>query len=81
MLLDTYNEKKVPVGLNLYEFETLDPIKLGIFDNYNVKEQFLTLTATLAQQLLLCDEILRAGKKMGGDRNENAPAPAPMPVM
>jgi T-complex protein 1 subunit zeta len=78
MMMDEYKKTGVLVGLNLYEFQVLVPEKMGIFDNYAVKKCFLTLTTTLAEQLLLCDEILRAGKQMGGDRSEDAQAPAPV---
>lgn len=77
MLQDEYKKNKVMVGLNLYEFEALVPMKMGIYDNYSVKKCFLSLTTTLAEQLLLCDEILRAGKQMGGDRSEGAHANRP----
>ena len=66
------------MGLDLYDFGVMDPYKEGVFDNYCVKRQFLSITTTLAEQLLLCDEILRAGKKMGKDKSESAPV---MPVM
>ena len=36
----------------------------GIWDNYKVKRQMLSLAPTLAQQLLLVDEVLKAGKSM-----------------
>ena len=49
MLKDAYNKEKIPVGLNLYDFETCSPQKLGIFDNYCVKKQFLSITTTLAE--------------------------------
>lgn len=77
MLLDEYNKKKVPVGLNLWDYGVLSPEKMGIYDNFIVKKTFIDITTTLAEQLLLCDEILKAGKKMGGDRDEHASAPAP----
>ena len=34
-------------------------------DNYIVKRQFLHLSTILASQLLLVDEVIRAGKNMG----------------
>ena len=78
LLIDEYKKRKVPVGLNLWELEVVSSDKMGIYDNYIVKKTSLNIAATLAQQLLLCDEILKAGKKMGGDRGEDAPAPAPV---
>ena len=35
-----------------------------IYDNYIVKKQFLNIAPVLAQQLLLVDEVMRAGKQM-----------------
>jgi len=78
LLMDEYKKRKVPVGLNLWEMEVISPDQMGIFDNYCVKKIFLNITSTLAQQLLLCDEILKAGKKMGGNRDEDQAAPAPV---
>lgn len=43
---------------------------MGIFDNYSVKKIWLTITTTLVEQLLLCDEIIRAGKNMGSEKKE-----------
>merc|ERR1712118_281086 len=37
--------------------------KEGIYDNYCVKKQMLNLTPVLAQQLLLVDEVIRAGRQ------------------
>jgi len=79
LLLDEYHKKKVPVGLNLWDYGVMSPEALGVWDNYCVKKTFIDITTTLAEQLLLCDEILKAGKKMGGgDKDEHAPAPAPV---
>jgi chaperonin GroEL (HSP60 family) len=54
---------------NLIGFETMLYIcfyyYLGIWDNYCVKNQMLTLAIGLSQQLLLVDEIIKAGKQMG----------------
>lgn len=65
-LIDTYKAKKMPIGLNLEEFGTLPPEMLTIYDNYCVKKQFLNIAPTLAEQLLLVDEVMKAGKRMGG---------------
>jgi T-complex protein 1 subunit zeta len=77
LLLDEFNKNKVPVGLDLWNYGVVSPDKMGIFDNYIVKKTFIDITTTLSEQLLLCDEILKAGKKMGGNRDEDAPAPGP----
>lgn len=42
------------------------PEQTGVWDNYRVKRQVLTLSTVLATQLLLVDEVLRAGR---GARN------------
>jgi T-complex protein 1 subunit zeta len=38
----------------------------NIYDNYSVKRQFLNIAPVLAEQLLLVDEVMRAGKNMRG---------------
>ena len=60
------NDPKSAVGLELYSGETISPEIEGIYDNYIVKRQMLTLAPILAEQLLLVDEVIRAGKQMGG---------------
>lgn len=42
------------------------PEKVGVVDNYCVKKQFIALGTILATNLILVDEVMRAGKKMGG---------------
>ena len=64
-LKDEYNKNKVAVGLNVQSLGTISPIKEQIYDNYCAKKQWLNIAPTLAQQLLLVDEIMRAGKGMG----------------
>lgn len=54
------------VGIDLYTGEPMLPGQEGIWDNYRVKRQFIHLATTLASQLLLVDEVMRAGKQMGG---------------
>jgi len=51
------------VGLDLMTGDPLDPLTEGIWDNYRVKRQLLQSSSVIATQLLLVDEILRAGKK------------------
>lgn len=63
-LQDEFRIKGVPVGLNVSELGVISPEALGVYDNVIVKKQFLNLAPTLAQQLILCDEILKAGKKI-----------------
>jgi len=57
------------VGLDLYSGETINPGLAGIWDNYKVKRQMMSLAPALAEQLLLVDEIIKAGKQMGGQKN------------
>jgi len=54
------------VGLDLDTGKFNEPQKLGIWDNYRVKKQFLHLGSLIAVKLLLVDEVMRAGRKMGG---------------
>ena len=73
LLGDEYQKSKVPVGLNVQTLGTISPQKEQIYDNYCAKKQWLNLAPTLAQQLLLVDEIMRAGKGMGGGGNKMGP--------
>ena len=51
-----------PVGLDIVTGEPMDPTLVGIWDNYRVKRQSIGLAQVLAAQLLLVDEVLRAGR-------------------
>jgi len=55
------------LGLDVVTGETILPEAEGIWDNYCVKRQSIHLATVLASQLLLVDEIMKAGKKMGKD--------------
>ncbi|KAL4711790.1 hypothetical protein ACJJTC_005959 [Scirpophaga incertulas] len=50
-----------PVGLDLSSGEAIKPTDLGILDNYVVKKQILNSCSVIASNLLLVDEIMRAG--------------------
>lgn len=50
------------VGLDLETGDPIDPASEGIWDNYRVKTHLLESAALVAAQLLLVDEILKAGK-------------------
>jgi len=67
-LLDAAAEagKLAQVGLDLETGKPMLPAKLGIWDNYRVKKQLLHLGSLIAIKLLLVDEVMRAGRKMGG---------------
>jgi len=49
------------VGLDLQSGEPFIPADLGILDNYRVKKQILHSCTVIASNLLLVDEIMRAG--------------------
>ncbi|CAM9630578.1 unnamed protein product [Phaeothamnion confervicola] len=53
------------VGLDLMTGEPMLPATEGVWDNCCVKRQTLHLSTVLACQLLLVDEVMRAGKQMG----------------
>jgi len=53
------------VGLDLVTGEPMDPLVEGVWDLYKVKRQFIQSAAVIAQQLLLVDVIIRAGKGAG----------------
>ena len=55
----------LPVGLNLDTGDTFLPAMVGVWDSYSVKKQTLNLSTILATQLLLVDEVMKAGKAMG----------------
>jgi len=59
-------DKKAYVGLDISNGEGMDPTKKGIFDNYRVKRQMVDSSAIIATQLLLVDEVMRAGRKEEG---------------
>jgi T-complex protein 1 subunit zeta len=55
-------------GVDVITGEPLPVNVSNVFDNYIVKKQFLNIAPVLAEQLLLVDEVMRAGKNMrGGD--------------
>ena len=57
-----------PVGLDLNTGDAFSPAAEGIWDSYTVKKQILNLSTVLATQLLLVDEVMKAGKAMGRDK-------------
>lgn len=60
-LQEEYAEAKTPVGIDLSSGEALVPSDSGIWDNYRVKRQLLHSCTVIASNLLLVDEIMRAG--------------------
>jgi len=63
-------ENKTLMGIDVTNGEALNPILHGIFDNYCVKKAFLNIGPVLVQQLLLVDEVMRAGKQMKKNAEE-----------
>lgn len=49
------------VGLDIKTGEAIVPLDVGILDNYRVKRQLLHSSTVIATNLLLVDEIMRAG--------------------
>lgn len=68
-LLAEYEKTKQPTGIDLMSGEVMSPAAEGIWDNYRVKKQLFNLAPVLAQQLLLVDEIIRAGVVMNKKRD------------
>ncbi|KAL0744659.1 hypothetical protein Bca4012_086172 [Brassica carinata] len=62
--LTSEHDKGNVVGLNLVDGEPIDPQLAGIFDNYSVKRQLINSGPVIASQLLLVDEVIRAGRNM-----------------
>jgi T-complex protein 1 subunit zeta len=50
-----------PIGIDLSTGEPMKPADLGIYDNYIVKKQIINSCSVIACNLLLVDEIMRAG--------------------
>jgi T-complex protein 1 subunit zeta len=68
LLTDAQKKEKVPVGIDVLKSDSyINPETQGIYDNYCVKKQFLNVAPLLAEQLLLVDEVMKAGKRMGGN--------------
>ena len=54
----------VCVGFDISSGLPIDPHLSGVYDNYIVKRQVLQSAPVIASQLLLVDEVLRAGMNM-----------------
>jgi len=64
-LTEEREETGMAIGLDCTSGEPMMPFDEGIFDNVRVKRQCLFLSTVLANQLLLVDEVMRAGKSRG----------------
>jgi len=51
----------MPVGVDCSSGQAINPGDLGIYDNYRVKKQMIHSCTVIACNLLLVDEIMRAG--------------------
>lgn len=70
-LVHEHSENGMVVGLDLNTGEPIDPVAFGIFDNYVVKKQLINSCTVIANNLLLVDEIMRAG--MTSTKGANQP--------
>jgi T-complex protein 1 subunit zeta len=73
-LLQLKEERKstgMAVGFNCATGQPMLPALEGVWDNVRVKRQSLHLSTVLANQLLLVDEVMRAGKQMGRQQQPN----------
>ena len=55
------------VGIDITNPGIIDPIKVGVFDGYSVEKQLIQSSTTIACQLLLVDELLKAGRRLSKD--------------
>lgn len=65
-VLGERESKGAVVGVSVATGDPIDPVIEGIWDNYIVKKQNLGLAPVLAEQLLLVDEVIRAGRATHG---------------
>lgn len=72
------------VGVDLVSGEPLDPSLEGVWDSYRVLRNAVSAATGIASNLLLCDELLKAGKSSlrAGQGQPQAPSgmPAGMPA-
>jgi len=62
--LQEEHEKGNVVGLDVVSGEPMIPGMEGVYDNWLVKRQLLNSAPVIASQLLLVDEVMRAGRNM-----------------
>jgi len=60
-LQQNYSDPSTPVGVDLKTGDAILPIENGIVDNYVVMRQLLSSCMIIAANLLLVDEMMRAG--------------------
>lgn len=61
---EAHIEDKKAFGVDVLTGEPLPAAEAQVWDNYIVKKQFLNIAPVLCQQLLLVDEVMRAGRNM-----------------
>lgn len=66
------------VGIDLKTGEPIDPTIEGIWDSYRVIRNALTSATGIALNLLLCDELLKAGKSSLKGQGQGGGAPGGM---
>lgn len=59
--LDYDAKENDSIGLDLQTGKSMIPTDLGILDNYSVKKQYIASSVIVASNLLLVDEVMRAG--------------------
>jgi len=69
-LEEEHKKSKQAVGLDCFTGECMLPEQTGVYDNFRVKRQFMHLSSILASQLLLVDEVMKAGRALGGAKQE-----------
>jgi len=60
-LKQEYASTNMPVGIDLKTGDAILPVEDGIFDNHCVMKQLLNSSCIIASNLLLVDEMMRAG--------------------
>uniref|UniRef100_H2Y3W6 T-complex protein 1 subunit zeta n=1 Tax=Ciona savignyi TaxID=51511 RepID=H2Y3W6_CIOSA len=60
-LQQEYASSDLPVGIDLHSGEPMNPIDAGVLDNHCVTKQLLNSCTVIASNLLLVDEMMRAG--------------------
>ena len=70
-IIEAHQKNHEAFGVDVLTGEPLPAATAHVWDNYIVKRQFLNIAPVLCQQLLLVDEVMRAGRNM----KKNGPAP------
>uniref|UniRef100_F6Q0U4 T-complex protein 1 subunit zeta n=1 Tax=Ciona intestinalis TaxID=7719 RepID=F6Q0U4_CIOIN len=60
-LQQEYAGSNLPVGIDLQSGEPMNPVDAGVLDNHCVTKQLLNSCTVIASNLLLVDEMMRAG--------------------